>query len=152
MQLHEGKFIARILLVYVETASAGTFRTLLRIAEWLNEYFEEKSLNELVLYVQMWGDETSDWSVTDSLVLQVSSYGRTWTKQMQTTGRMGATDNQVQEVEFNLGYPGGITPASTNDVLRAKLVNWGVTESHRVLVEVQAYMQDLKTPYIERTF
>lgn len=149
MQLHEGKLIKRALVLFKEGLSAGTRRTVLRLTEWFATLSAEQ-LNRTVLYIQVWDDRASDAVASDSVDLFVKAHGKEWQRELAAVGRVGGTNNQRSEHMFSMAYPSGINPSTPNDTLVLfRVLNWAVTETHTYLIEVSAYLLDVKTDVIE---
>ncbi len=140
MRLHEGELIRRTLIQYVETSSAGVKRTLLDILSWLGEEYSSM-LNRIVIYVTALGDVNSDFEIADNLQIYVKTYGMTMEKRF-----LGAGSNQYGLLPTGVEFPLatiGIPAPGTNVLLQARAYSWLITDTHKFLFEVQAYLLDL---------
>ena len=149
MQLAEGKLLKRTQIIFQE-ATGVTWRTLLNLCGWLGTY-DADVLNRIVLYLSVWGDASSSWTVGDQLEVQVKSYGKYETFTFLNTGNTTRSGFDQQK-EFTLVTIGN--PSTATDVLLlARASAWLITETHRFIIELQAYLLDV-TPEqpIERSF
>ena len=151
MKLHEGTFLKRILIIHSETSSAATFRTILRLTEWLGT-LDATFLNRIVLYIQVWPDLGSNATPADTIMLKVGSYGKEWGREFSGTGRVGGAYNLPDEMEFNIAYPNGVNPSVPTDTLiKLRTNSWTVSQTQTYLVEINAYLLDVITDAITLT-
>ena len=151
MQLHEGELIKRALIDFAE-GTAISFRTILRLTEWLGT-LDAEYLNRVVLFVQVWGDASSSIAASDAIAIKCISYGRELTRYIGSLSSLGSTSEQVHPMEFPLAYPNEMNPSTPSDtLLQFRVTNWAVTETHRYTIEVQAYLLDLPAGAVSVTF
>lgn len=137
MLLHEGTLLRRTLIQFNE-GSGAAIRTLLDLQSWLGQLSAEE-LNRIVLYISVRPDSNSDVNGSDTFWLYVKTYGMALTKVYPSLMNNAALI--VQEQEFPLATIN--TPSGGGNVLiQGRFANWLATETHSVLIEIQAYLLD----------
>lgn len=142
MELHEGALLKRALIYYQESTSAGAYRTILRITEWLHNV-DPKYLNRVVLRVMVWLNTASDANAGDTIIVAVVSDGKTMSQQMVQLGWLGGGNYiELTPFYFPLFYPGAGPRLANETTLLIRALSWAITEVHGFLFEVQAYLMD----------
>lgn len=137
MKLHEGRLIARTLIQHVET-TATTTRDLMDLRHFLKDHLHH--LNRCVLFVSAVVDTSSNYMAGDVYKLYIKVYGMMLSRELTSVHLKDNT--MVSEIAFPLCTI-GIPSTSTDLVLKGKFANWSVTETHRILLEVHAYLLEM---------